>query len=79
MTWNLETIINNDGMSIRKALKYYGCSKKKYYCNKDHRYDIDPAVTAVTAVLPSTTMIEKKYKKSPWKDQLMVPQEWLQC
>ena len=52
-------------MSIRKALKYYGCSKKKYYCNKDHRYDIDPAVTAVTAVLPSTTMIEKKYKKSP--------------
>ena len=79
----VSTIVNNNTarISIRKALTYSGCSKNIYYGNKDHRYDIT-AATAVTAVTPSsssTTIIEKEIQQFPCKDQLMVPEEWLQC
>lgn len=42
---------NNDGMSIRKALVYSGCSRNMYYNNnnnnnKDHRKHITPATAA---------------------------------
>ena len=79
----VRTIVNNNNttrISIRKALTYSGCSKNMYYGNKDHRYDIT-AVTAATAVTPSlsSTTIEKEIQQISWKDQLMVPEEWLQC
>ena len=77
-------IVNNNNttrISIRKALTYSGCSKNMYYGNKDHRYDITAAVTAATAVTPSlsSTTIEEEIQQISWKDQLMVPEEWLQC
>ncbi len=64
----LRTIVNNKNnttrISIRKALKYSGCSKNMYYGNKDHRYDITAAATvAATAVTSSTTMIEQEIQK----------------
>jgi hypothetical protein len=55
----IETIINNDDMSIRKALTYSGCSKNTYYGNKDHRNDI----TAATAATAATIMIEKEIQQ----------------
>ena len=57
----VRTIVNNRNnttprrISIRKALRYSGCSKNMYYGNKIHRYAIANAVTAVTAEIPSTT------------------------
>jgi hypothetical protein len=61
----IRTIINNNNtttrrISIRKALRYSGCSKNMYYC-KDRRNKITTAATAViaaTAVTPSITTIE---------------------
>src|SRR5215211_1131121 len=62
---------NNDGMSIRKALAYSGCSKTTYYYNnnkqtkkKYHRNHIT-AATAATAAHPSlsSTMIEKEIQQ----------------
>ena len=60
----VRTIVNNNTtrISIRKALTYSGCSKNMYYGNKDHRYDITAAVTAATAVTPSSsssTIVER--------------------
>jgi putative transposase len=59
----LRTIVNNNTtrISIRKALKYSGCSKNMYYRNKDHRYDIATAATAI--VTPSTTTIEQEIQQ----------------
>ena len=65
----VRTIVNNNTtrISIRKALTYSGCSKNMYYGNKDHRYDITAAVTAATAVTPSSssssTIVEKEIQQ----------------
>ncbi|MDR4511219.1 MAG: hypothetical protein MRJ93_05875 [Nitrososphaeraceae archaeon] len=50
-------------ISIRKALRYSGCSKNIYYGNKGNRYAIATAVTAVTAATPSTTRTEQEIQK----------------
>jgi len=60
----VETIINNDGLSSRKALKYSGCSKNTYYSNKCHSNDINAAVTAATAAVTAViTTIEKEIQQ----------------
>jgi transposase InsO family protein len=62
----VKTIVNNKTntttrrISIRKALRYSGCSKNMYY-GKDRRNKITAAATAVTAV--TTTMIEKEIQQ----------------
>ena len=63
----IRTIVNNNNttrrISIRKALRYSGCSKNMYYSN-DRRNKIAAAVTAVTAVTPSiTTTIEQEIQQ----------------
>ncbi|HEX6294464.1 MAG TPA: IS3 family transposase [Nitrososphaeraceae archaeon] len=66
----VKTIVNNNNttrrISIRKALRYSGCSKNMYY-GKDHRNGITAtatAATAATAVTPSITiMIEQKIQQ----------------
>lgn len=52
---------NDDGMSIRKALAYSGCSKTMYYNNKekDHRNHIAAATAATASSSSSTTTIEE--------------------
>jgi transposase len=65
----VRTIVNNRNnttprrISIRKALRYSGCSKNMYYRNKGHRYAIATAAVT-TAATPSTTiMIEQEIQK----------------
>ena len=62
----VKTIANNsDGMSIRKALTYSGCSKNTYYYNnKQKKYHSHiTAATAATAAPSSSTMIEKEIQQ----------------
>jgi transposase len=59
----VEIIINNDGMRIRKALKYSGCSKNTYYGNKDHSNDITTATAVTAAATAVTTTIEKEIQQ----------------
>ena len=57
---------NNDGMSIRKALEYSGCSKNTYYYNnkeKCHGNHITASTAAATAAPLSSTMIEKEIQQ----------------
>jgi putative transposase len=58
----VRTIVNNNTtrISIRKVLRYSGCSKNMYY-GKDRRNKSTAAATAVTAV--TTTMIEKEIQQ----------------
>ena len=52
---------NNDGMSIRKALVYSGCSRNMYYNNKQKKYHRNH-ITAATAA-PSSSTIEKEIQQ----------------
>ena len=47
----VRTILNNEGMSIRKTLTYSGCSKNMYYYNsiKQKKYHVKRITTAATA------------------------------
>ena len=53
---------NNDGMSIRKALEYSGCSKNTYYYNNKEKCHGNH-ITAATAAPLSSTMIEKEIQQ----------------
>jgi hypothetical protein len=71
----VRTILNNNGMSIRKTLTYSGCSKNMYYYNsiKQKKYPgnhITAAATVAEVTAPpppssstSTTMIEKEIQE----------------
>jgi len=66
----VRTIVDNNNIttrriSIRKTLRYSGCSKNMYYGDKGNRYAITTAaaVTAVTAATPSITRIEQEIQK----------------
>ena len=58
----VKTIVNNnDGMSIRKALAYSGCSKNTYYYNNKEKYHGNHITAATAAPLSST--IEKEIQQ----------------
>jgi transposase InsO family protein len=72
----VRTILNNEGMSIRKTLTYSGCSKNMYYYNsiKQKKYHVKRITTAATAAAvtappppppssSSSTMIEQEIQQ----------------
>jgi len=57
---------NNDGVGIRKALAYSGCSRNMYYNNnkqKKYHNHITAATAATAAPSSSSTMIEKEIQQ----------------